>query len=78
MTVAKGMKVNLVRVGEGVSRSWAKPVQMSFDAKGRLLGRRLARPTPTGSPRRSMDDKAPESSRNTNGDGKADTVKVFA
>ena len=51
MTIAKGMKVNLF-ASEKEFPELAKPVQMSFDTKGRLWVAVLADAIRTGSPRR--------------------------
>jgi len=75
MTVAKGMKVNLF-ASEKEFPELAKPVQMAFDARGRLWV--AAWPTyPHWKPKEPMDDKL-LIFEDTDGDGKADKVKVFA
>ncbi len=75
MTVAKGLKVNLFASEERFPEL-AKPVQMSFDAKGRLWV--AVWPTyPHAKPKEAMDDKL-LIFEDTDGDGKADKVKTFA
>ena len=75
MTVAKGMKVNLF-ASEKEFPELAKPVQMSFDARGRLWV--AAWPTyPHWKPKEEMNDKL-LIFEDTDHDGKADKVKVFA
>ncbi len=75
MTVAKGMKVNLF-ASEKEFPDLAKPVQMSWDARGRLWV--AAWPTyPHWKPKEEMNDKI-LIFEDTNGDGKADKQTVFA
>src|SRR5262249_14366344 len=75
MKVAKGLKVNLF-ASEKEFPLLAKPVQMSFDTKGRLWV--AVWPTyPHWQPKEAMDDKL-LILEDTDGDGKADAVKVFA
>ncbi len=75
MTVAKGLKVNLF-ASEVEFPELAKPVQMSFDAKGRLWV--AVWPTyPHWKPKEEMNDKI-LILEDTNGDGKADKMTVFA
>jgi putative heme-binding domain-containing protein len=75
MTLAKGMKINLF-ASEKEFPDLAKPVQMAFDAKGRLWvavwpGYPHWRPT------EQINDKLLVF-EDTNGDGKADKMTVFA
>ncbi|WP_406694003.1 PVC-type heme-binding CxxCH protein [Singulisphaera sp. Ch08] len=75
MTVAKGLKVNLF-ASEKEFPLLAKPVQMSFDPKGRLWV--AVWPTyPHWKPKEEMNDKL-LIFEDTDGDGKADSVKTFA
>ena len=75
MTVAKGMKVNLF-ASEKEFPELAKPVQMSFDSKGRLWV--AVWPTyPHWKPKEEMNDKI-LIFEDTDGDGKADKMTVFA
>jgi glucose/arabinose dehydrogenase len=75
MTVAKGMKVNLF-ASEKEFPEVANPVQMAFDARGRLWV--AAWPTyPHWKPKEPMDDKL-LILEDTDGDGKADKRTVFA
>lgn len=75
MTVAKGMKVNLF-VSEEMYPEMVNPVQMSFDPKGRLWV--AVWPTyPHWKPKEEMNDKL-LIFEDTNGDGKADKMTVFA
>lgn len=75
MTVAKGMKINLF-ASEKEFPELAKPVQMAFDTKGRLWV--AAWPTyPHWKPKEDMNDKL-LIFEDTNNDGKADKIKVFA
>ena len=75
MTVAKGMKVNLF-ASEKEFPELAKPVQMSFDARGRLWV--AAWPTyPHWKPKEEMNDKL-LIFEDTDGDGKADNARRFA
>ena len=75
MTVAKGMKVTLF-ASEKEFPELAKPVQMAFDAKGRLWV--AAWPTyPHWKPGEEMNDKL-LILEDTDGDGKADKCTVFA
>jgi putative heme-binding domain-containing protein len=75
MTVAKGMKVNLF-ASEKEFPELAKPVQMGFDNRGRLWV--AAWPTyPHWKPKEEMNDKL-LIFEDADGDGRADTVKVFA
>ncbi len=75
MTVAKGMKVTLF-ASEKEFPELAKPVQMAFDAKGRLWV--AAWPSyPHWKPGEEMNDKLLVL-EDTDGDGKADKCTVFA
>jgi putative heme-binding domain-containing protein len=75
MTVAKGMKVNLF-ASEKEFPELANPVQMAWDTKGRLWV--AVWPTyPHWKPKTEMDDKLLVF-EDTDGDGKADKVTVFA
>jgi putative membrane-bound dehydrogenase-like protein len=75
MTVAKGMKVSLF-ASEQEFPDLAKPVQMTFDGKGRLWV--AVWPTyPHWKPKEEMNDKI-LIFEDTNGDGKADKEIVFA
>ena len=75
MTVAKGMKVNLF-ASEKEFPELAKPVQMPFDTKGRLWV--AVWPSyPHWKPKEEMNDKI-LIFEDTNGDGKADKMTVFA
>ena len=75
MTVGKGMKVNLF-ASEKEFPDLAKPVQMAFDAKGRLWV--AVWPTyPHWKPKEEMNDKI-LIFEDTDGDGKADKQTVFA
>lgn len=75
MTVAKGMKVNLF-ASEKEFPDLVNPVQMTFDAKGRLWV--AVWPTyPHWKPKEEMNDKL-LILEDTNGDGKADKQTVFA
>jgi putative heme-binding domain-containing protein len=75
MTVAKGMKVNLF-ASEKEFPELEKPVQMAWDARGRLWV--AAWPTyPHWKPTEEMDDKLLVF-EDTDGDGKADKMTVFA
>src|SRR5262245_43568259 len=75
MTVARGMRVNLF-ASEKQFPELAKPVQMSFDAKGRLWV--AAWPSyPHWKPKDEMNDKL-LIFEDTNGDGRADKMTVFA
>lgn len=75
MTVAKGMKVNLF-ASEKQFPALAKPVQMGWDAKGRLWV--AAWPSyPHWKPKDEMNDKL-LIFEDSNGDGRADVMKVFA
>ena len=75
MQVAKGMKVNLF-ASEEMFPELAKPVQMSFDAKGRLWV--AVWPTyPHWRPKEERNDKL-LILEDTDGDGKADKCTVFA
>ena len=75
MTVGKGLKVNLF-ASEREFPDLAKPVQMSFDAKGRLWV--ACWPTyPHWKPKEEMNDKI-LILEDTNGDGKADRQITFA
>jgi len=75
MTLAKGMKINLF-ASEKEFPELAKPVQMQFDAKGRLWV--AAWPSyPHWKPKEEMNDKI-LIFEDTNGDGKADKMTVFA
>jgi putative heme-binding domain-containing protein len=75
MTVAKGMKINLF-ASEKDFPELAKPVQMAFDAKGRLWV--AAWPSyPHWKPKEEMNDKLLVF-EDTKGTGKADKVTVFA
>jgi len=74
MTVAKGCKVNLF-ADEEMFPELASPVQMAFDTKGRLWV--AAWPSyPERAPTDTVADKL-LIFEDTNGDGKADKVKVF-
>jgi putative heme-binding domain-containing protein len=75
MTVAKGMKINLF-ASEKEFPELAKPVQMAFDARGRLWV--AAWPSyPHWKPKEEMNDKL-LILEDTDGDGKADRCTVFA
>lgn len=75
MTVAKGMKVNLF-ASEARFPDLAKPVQMSFDAKGRLWV--AVWPSyPHWKPKEELNDKV-LIFEDADGDGRADTQTVFA
>lgn len=75
MTIAKGMKVNLF-ASEQQFPELANPVQMSWDAKGRLWV--AAWPTyPHWKPKEEMNDKL-LILEDTDGDGKADKCTTFA
>ena len=75
MTIGKGLKVNLF-ASEKEFPDLAKPVQMSFDAKGRLWV--ACWPTyPHWKPKEDMNDKI-LILEDTNGDGKADKQTTFA
>jgi putative heme-binding domain-containing protein len=75
MTVAKGMKVTLF-ASEKEFPELAKPVQMQFDARGRLWV--AVWPSyPHWKPKEEMNDKI-LIFEDTDGDGKADKVTVFA
>ncbi len=75
MTVAKGMKVNLF-ASEKQFPELANPVQMSFDPQGRLWV--AVWPTyPHWKPKEEMNDKI-LIFEDTDGDGKADKMTVFA
>ena len=75
MTVARGMKVNLF-ASEKQFPELAKPVQMSFDARGRLWV--AAWPSyPHWKPKEEMNDKL-LIFEDTDGDGRADVCKTFA
>lgn len=75
MTVAKGLKVTLF-ASEKEFPELAKPVQMAFDPQGRLWV--AAWPTyPHWKPKEPMNDKL-LIFEDTNGDGKADKMTVFA
>ncbi|MFO0951948.1 MAG: PVC-type heme-binding CxxCH protein [Isosphaeraceae bacterium] len=75
MTVAKGLKVNLF-ASEKEFPELSKPVQMAFDPQGRMWV--AAWPTyPHWKPKEEMDDKLLVF-EDTNGDGKADRMTVFA
>ena len=75
MTIAKGLKVNLF-ASEKEFPELAKPVQMSFDSKGRLWV--ACWPTyPHWKPKEEMNDKL-LILEDTDGDGKADKKIVFA
>jgi putative heme-binding domain-containing protein len=75
MTIAKGLKVNLF-ASEQEFPELAKPVQMSFDSKGRLWV--ACWPTyPHWKPKEEMNDKL-LIFEDTDGDGKADKKIVFA
>ncbi len=75
MTVGKGMKVTLF-ASEKEFPELAKPVQMQFDAKGRLWV--AAWPSyPHWKPKEEMNDKI-LIFEDTDGDGKADKMTVFA
>jgi putative heme-binding domain-containing protein len=75
MTLAKGFKINLF-ASEKEFPELAKPVQMQFDAKGRLWV--AAWPSyPHWKPKEEMNDKL-LILEDTDGDGKADKCTVFA
>ncbi len=75
MTVAQGMKINLF-ASEKEFPELANPVQMSFDARGRLWV--AVWPTyPHWKPKEPMNDKL-IILEDTDGDGKADKLTVFA
>jgi glucose/arabinose dehydrogenase len=75
MTLGKGMKVNLF-ASEEMWPELANPVQMAWDAKGRLWV--AVWPTyPHWKPKEPMNDKLLVL-EDTNGDGKADKMTVFA
>ena len=75
MKIAKGLKVNLF-ASEKEFPELAKPVQMSFDAKGRLWA--AVWPSyPHWKPKEEMNDKL-IILEDTDGDGKADKMTVFA
>ncbi len=75
MTLGKGLKVNLF-ASEKEFPELAKPVQMSFDSKGRLWA--AVWPSyPHWKPKDEMNDKI-VILEDTNADGKADTIKTFA
>jgi putative heme-binding domain-containing protein len=75
MTVANGLKVNLF-ASEKEFPELAKPVQMGFDAKGRLWV--ATWPTyPHWKPKEEMDDRL-LIFEDTNGDGRADKCVTFA
>jgi glucose/arabinose dehydrogenase len=75
MTVHKGMKVNLF-ASEEKFPELANPVQMAFDPRGRLWV--AVMPSyPHWKPKERMDDKV-LILEDTDGDGSADRVKVFA
>ncbi|MBV8315609.1 MAG: HEAT repeat domain-containing protein, partial [Planctomycetaceae bacterium] len=75
MTVARGMKVNLF-ASEKQFPELAKPVQMSFDARGRLWV--AAWPSyPHWKPKEEMNDKL-LIFEDADGDGRADACKTFA
>ena len=75
MTVARGMKINLF-ASEKEFPDLAKPVQMTFDARGRLWV--AVWPTyPHWKPKEEMNDKL-LIFEDTDGDGKADKETVFA
>ena len=75
MTMGKGLKVNLF-ASEREFPELAKPVQMSFDSRGRLWV--ACWPTyPHWKPKEAMDDKL-LILEDTDGDGKADKRTVFA
>jgi putative heme-binding domain-containing protein len=75
MTIARGLKVNLF-ASEKEFPLLAKPVQMSFDTRGRLWV--AVWPTyPHWKPKEEMNDKL-LILEDTNGDGKADKQTVFA
>src|SRR5207249_4070869 len=75
MTVAKGMKVNLF-ASEKQFPELAKPVQMGWDARGRLWV--AAWPSyPHWKPKSELNDKI-LIFEDTNGDGRADKMTVFA
>jgi glucose/arabinose dehydrogenase len=75
MTVGKGLKVELF-ASEKEFPELVKPVQMSFDAKGRLWVA-VWKNYPHWQPKTPMDDKV-VILEDTNGDGKADKSTVFA
>jgi putative heme-binding domain-containing protein len=75
MTVAKGMKVNLF-ASEKEFPELAKPVQMAFDTKGRLWVA-VFPSYPHWKPKEEMNDKL-IILEDTDGDGKADKMTVFA
>jgi putative heme-binding domain-containing protein len=75
MTIGKGLKITLFASEKGFP-DLAKPVQMSFDVKGRLWV--ACWPTyPHGKPKEEMNDKI-LILEDTNGDGKADRQITFA
>lgn len=75
MTLAKGLKVNLV-ASEKQFPELVNPVQMAFDTKGRLWV--AVWPSyPHWKPKDMMDDKL-LILEDTDGDGKADVCKIFA
>src|SRR3954469_21442675 len=75
MTVANGLKVNLF-ASEEQFPELARPVQMSFDTKGRLWV--AAWPSyPHWKPKEAMNDKL-LIFEDTDGDGRADRCKTFA
>jgi putative heme-binding domain-containing protein len=75
MTIAKGLKINLF-ASEKEFPELAKPVQMSFDSKGRLWA--AVWPSyPHWKPKEEMNDKI-IILEDTDGDGKADKITVFA
>ncbi len=75
MTVARNMKVNLF-ASEAEFPALSKPVQMAWDARGRLWV--AAWPTyPHWKPKEEMDDKI-LIFEDTNADGRADKMTVFA
>jgi putative heme-binding domain-containing protein len=75
MTVGKGLKVNLF-ADESMFKELVNPVQMAWDTKGRLWV--ATWPTyPHWKPTGQMNDKL-LILEDTNGDGRADTCKVFA
>lgn len=75
MTVHKNMKVELF-ADESMFPELVKPVQMSFDSKGRLWVA-CWRTYPHWKPTEKMDDRL-LILEDTNGDGKADVCKTFA